>query len=313
MEPIKRRRFIKTLAGSSALIGLGGLPLSALSKRDLVQLTILHTNDIHSHIDPFPDNDPKYPGLGNATRKAAVLKKIRLEQQNVLLFDAGDMLQGSPYFNLYKGEVEFKLMSSMGYDAVTIGNHEFDNGLEAFAKIIQHANFPFISSNYDFTNTPMEGKTIPYKVFEKQGIKIGVFGLGIELEGLVNKRMYGNTVYLDPVQKAAEMSHLLKIEKKCDLVICLSHLGYRYNSKKICDHVLALKSKNIDLIIGGHTHTNFKEPLRYKNSDGKEIIICQAGCYGVKMGRLDYIFDKKLKKNGAEGHTIKLINNTSRI
>ena len=313
MKEISRRDFLKGLSGTAAYLSLVGIPIEAIAKKELINLIILHSNDIHSHIDPFPDNDPKYPGLGGAARKAAAIKKIRNENKNVLLFDAGDMLQGSPYYNMYKGELEFKMMTEMGYDGATVGNHEFDNGLEQLAEQIVHANFPLISSNYDFTNTPMEGKTIPYKVYEKEGLKVGVFGLGIELEGLVNKKMYGNTKYLDPVTKSAEMSYLLKKEKTCDLVICLSHLGYRYESNKICDHSLALRSKNIDLIIGGHTHTKLDKPIEYKNSDGKDILVCQAGCYGVRMGRIDYVIKKKLKQNLEKGSTIKIVNNPSQI
>ena len=231
----------------------------------------------------------------------------------MLLFDAGDMLQGSPYYNMYKGEVEFKVMSDMGYDGVTIGNHEFDNGLDQLAEQMVHAKFPFISSNYDFTNTPLEGKTLRHKIYEKGGVKIGVFGLGIELEGLVNKKMFGNTKFNDPIATAAEMSFLLKHEKKCDMVICLSHLGYRYNSKKISDHVIAKKSKNIDLIIGGHTHTYLDKPITYTNSDGKDVIVCQAGCYGIRIGRLDYEIEKKIQRDGSHTGRVKILNKTRHI
>ncbi|MBL4752978.1 MAG: metallophosphatase, partial [Flavobacteriales bacterium] len=290
-----------------------GLPLNAFAKKEIIKLTILHSNDIHSHIDTYPDNDPKYPGLGGAARKAAAINKIRKSQEHVLLFDAGDMLQGSPYYNMYKGEVEFKVMSDMGYDGVTIGNHEFDNGLDQLAEQMVHAKFPFISSNYDFTNTPLEGKTLRHKIYEKGGVKIGVFGLGIELEGLVNKKMFGNTKFNDPIATAAEMSFLLKHEKKCDMVICLSHLGYRYNSKKISDHVIAKKSKNIDLIIGGHTHTYLDKPITYTNSDGKDVIVCQAGCYGIRIGRLDYEIEKKIQRDGSHTGRVKILNKTRHI
>ena len=308
-----RRRFIKTIAGTAAYFSIAGVGIGALAKNDFVRITILHTNDVHSHIDPFPDSDPKYAGLGGVARRAAVIKKIRSQVQNVLLFDSGDIFQGSPYFNMYGGELEFKLMSEMGYDAATIGNHEFDNGLKGLEKQLPHANFPFINSNYDFSGTIMNGKTISYKIFIKDGIKIGVFGLGIELEGLVGKKEYGNTIYTDPQQKAAEMAYLLKKEKKCDMVICLSHLGYRYDSDKISDHILAKKSKNIDLIIGGHTHTFIDKPFRYRNSDDEEIIICQVGWAGIKLGRIDYYFEKKSTKKIVESHTIIISNNTSRI
>ena len=144
-------------------------------------------------------------------------------------------------------------------------------------------------------------------------MKIGVFGLGIKLDGLVNKKMYGNTKYNDPMATAAEMSYLLKKEKKCDMVICLSHLGYRYNSKKISDHVIAIRSKNIDLIIGGHTHTNLDKPIAYQNSDGKEVLVCQAGCCGIRIGRLDYEIKKKILLDGSQTSRIKILNKTSHI
>jgi len=310
---INRRGFIKTAAGVSGYLAAVGLPLEALAKKETVRLTILHSNDIHSHIDKYPDNDPKYPGLGGATRKAAAIKKIRESEDHVLLFDAGDMLQGSPYYNMYKGEVEFKVMSEMGYSGATIGNHEFDNGLEQLSQQMVHANFPFISSNYDFTGTPLEGKTLRYKIYEKGGAKIGVFGLGIELDGLVNKKMYGNTKYNDPMATAAEMSYFLRKTKKCDMVVCLSHLGYRYNSKKISDHIIAIKSKNIDLIIGGHTHTYLDKPISYRNSDGKDVLVCQAGCYGIRIGRLDYAIEKKIIRDGSQISRIKYLNKTSHI
>lgn len=302
-----RRDFIKkSLAGGAALLGLG-IPLKAFArKEDIIRITILHTNDTHSRIDPFPDNDPKYPGMGGTARRAAVIKKIRSEEENVLLLDSGDFFQGTPYFNLYGGELELKLMSQMGYDAATIGNHDFDNGVDGLAKQLVHASFPLLSANYDFSGTSLEGKTIPYKIFNKGGVKIGVFGLGIELEGLVDKKLYGKTVYLDPIEKAAEISHLLKQEKKCDLIICLSHLGDRYENNKVSDVVLAKKSKCIDLILGGHTHRFMDKPLTVKNSDDKDVLISQVGFAGIRLGRIDYFFELKTKKKSLETATIKI-------
>lgn len=302
-----RRSFLKkSILGGAGLMAFNAIPNEALAKTDLVKITILHTNDVHSHIDPFPDNDPKYGGLGGVARRAAVIKKIRSEEKNVLLLDAGDIFQGTPYFNMYGGELEFKLMSMMGYDASTIGNHDFDNGLEGLVNQLPHANFPFINCNYDFSDTPMAGKTIPHKIFYKDGIKIGVFGIGIELAGLVDKKMYGNTIYLDPAEKAAKASHYLKFEEKCDLVICLSHLGYKYENKKISDVDLAKQSKNIDLIIGAHTHTFIDIPLEYENSDNKKVLVAQVGWAGIRLGRIDYLFEKKSRKKAAEGYTIKI-------
>ncbi len=302
-----RRSFLKkSIYGGAGMFLLNALPDEALAKTDLVKITILHTNDVHSHVDPFPDNDPKYPGLGGVARRAAIVKKIRSEEKNVLLLDAGDIFQGTPYFNLYGGELEFKLMSMMGYDASTIGNHDFDNGLEGLVNQLPHANFPFINCNYDFSDTPMVGKTIPHKIFIKDDIKIGVFGIGIELHGLVDKKMYGNTIYQNPLEKAAKAAHYLKFEEKCDLIICLSHLGYKYENKKVSDVDLAKQSKNIDLIIGAHTHTFIDIPLEYENSDNKKVLVAQVGWAGIRLGRIDYLFEKRIKKKAVEGHTIKI-------
>lgn len=302
-----RRSFLKKTAWASAgLFAINAIPNDVFAKTDLVKLTILHTNDVHSHIDPFPTNDPKYPELGGAVNRAALIKKIRSEEKNVLLLDSGDVFQGTPYFNMYGGELEFKLMSMMGYDASTIGNHDFDNGLEGLVKQLPHASFPFINNNYDFSDTPMAGKTIPHKIFMKEDVKIGVFGIGIALEGLVEKKMYGNTRYLDPVVKAAEISHYLKMDEKCDLVICLSHLGYSSKGKQINDVELAKQSKNIDLILGAHTHTFLDKPIPYANSDGKEVLVAQVGWAGIRLGRIDYIFEKKSRKKASEGYSIKI-------
>ncbi len=302
-----RRRFLKQLVlGGVGLTALRGYSANTLAASDLVKLTILHTNDVHSHIDPFPINDPKYPGLGGVARRAALIKKIREQEENVLLLDAGDVFQGTPYFNYYGGELEFKLMTQMGYDACTVGNHDFDNGLEGLEKQLPHAGFPFICSNYDFSDTVMYNKTLNYKVFEKGGIKIGVFGLGIELEGLVMKKNYGKTRYLDPINTAAHYAKFLRYDRQCDLVICLSHLGYKYQNKKFSDTDLASISHNIDLIIGGHTHTLLEKPVLTKNAEGKEILIAQVGWAGVYLGRIDYFFEIKKKKNHASGNGIRI-------
>ncbi len=302
-----RRSFLKkSLIGGTGLLAFSAIPNEVFAKTDLVKITILHTNDVHSHIEPFPDNDPKFAGLGGVVRRAALIKKIRSEEKNVLLLDAGDIFQGTPYFNLYGGELEFKLMSMMGYDATTIGNHDFDNGIDGLVKQLPHANFPFINCNYDFSDTAMNGKTIPHKVFIKDGIKIGVFGVGIELDGLVDKKMYGNTIYLNPAEKAAQAAHHLKHEEKCDLVICLSHLGYTSKGGKINDVDLAKQSKNIDLIIGAHTHTFLDTPLEYENSDQKKVLVAQVGWAGIKLGRIDFVFERKTKKKASEGYSIKI-------
>ena len=302
-----RREFLsKTILGGGALVAFSSLPenIFASVNEDFIKLTILHTNDQHSHIEPFPANDPKYPNLGGFARRASIIKKIKSEEKNVLLFDAGDIWQGTPYFNMFGGELEFKLMSEMNYDGATIGNHDLDNGIEGLVKQLPHAKFPFINCNYDFTDTEMSGKTIPYKVFEKEGLKIGVFGLGIELKGLVDKKNYGKTKYLDPIEKSAEYAHLLKKEMKCDLVIAVSHLGDRFEEKKVSDSVIAKQSKNIDLFVSGHTHRFLDKPVAMKNTDGKDVLIVQAGFGGIKLGRVDYYFHRGNMKKSASGSTL---------
>ncbi len=295
---MKRREFIQKTAATTALAGLG-LSFSSFKSSDTKHLTILHTNDVHSYIDPFPVDHPRNANMGGVSRRAAIIENIRQENPNLLLLDAGDIFQGTPYFNYYGGELELKLMSMMKYDLGTMGNHDFDNGIEGFYSQMHHATFDFVTSNYDFNNTVLQGKTKQYKIFNKNGIKVGVFGLGIELAGLVDRKNYKETKYLNPIEIAQDLSRVLKYEQKCDLVICLSHLGYKYKDEqdKISDVKLATLTKDIDLIIGGHTHTFLDKPTVLKNSEGKEVIVNQAGCYGINMGRIDFYFDNDKSKS----------------
>lgn len=301
-----RRDFLKQIAGGAALAGLSWDPIEVLARNEMEKITILHTNDVHSRIDPFPSNDPKWAGLGGVARRSALIRKIRAEVKNVLLLDSGDFFQGTPYFNIYGGEVELKMMSEMGYDAATLGNHDFDHGVDELARQLTHASFPIINSNYDFSDSPLDLKTVRSKIFVKAGIKIGVFGLGIELNGLVDSKLCANTRYNDPIEKAAFYAHHLKQEMKCDIVICLSHLGYRYNEEKISDQVLAKQSLNIDLILGGHTHTFLDQPVRFRNRHGKEILIAQVGWGGIKLGRIDFYVQKNSRRKEAIGSTVKV-------
>jgi 5'-nucleotidase len=289
---MKRRNFIQQTVSSSAFLSLSGLKLSSFSTKKTKKITILHTNDTHSHIDPFPANHPKNPGMGGAARRANAIQKIRQEEENVLLLDAGDIFQGTPYFNYYGGELEFKLMSMMQYDVATMGNHDFDNGIDGFYAQLPHAKFEFVSANYDFKNTILDGIVKPYKIIKKDGIKIGIFGLGVELNGLVDKKLYKETKYLNPIEVADEMTQILKAQEKCDLVICLSHLGFKYTNdpEKVCDVLLAQKTKHIDLIIGGHTHTFLDKPIVETNREGQPVLINQVGCFGINLGRIDFYF-----------------------
>ena len=294
---MKRRDFIQNTAAATAFVGLGGLSSLSFKSACEKHITILHTNDVHSHIEAFGPEEGRNANMGGVARRATLIEKIRNENPHTLLLDAGDIFQGTPYFNFYGGELEFKLMSKLKYDASTIGNHDFDNGIDGLHAQLPHANFDFICSNYDFSNTVLEGKTKPYRIIEKDGVKIGIFGLGIELQGLVNKQLYKETKYLDPLEIATDMSATLKNEQNCDLVICLSHLGYKYDNPKISDIKIAEKTENIDLIIGGHTHTFLDEPTVVKNKAGKNVLVNQVGCYGLYLGRIDFFLDSNKNVN----------------
>jgi len=296
-----RREFIKRATLGAAVLSV--IPTKVFSSSsELKKLTILHTNDMHSHIHPFTSGRNK--GVGGMAQRATIIKQIREEGNQVLLLDAGDIFQGTPYFNVYGGELEFKLMSEMKYDASTIGNHDFDNGLDGLVSQLTHAKFPFIVSNYDFSNTEMEGKHLKYKVFNKSGIKVGVFGIGIELEGLVPKKLYGNTLHQNPIEKSNYYANYLKESLGCNLVICLSHLGFKYKTNKVSDKVLASQTKNIDLIIGGHTHTFLNKPVIVENLEKKKVQIAQVGWAGINIGRIDYYFNQKLCVKKVDGNSI---------
>lgn len=301
---INRRTFLKNSAlAGSAIMASSMVPVSLIASTQTDYLTILHTNDVHSRLDPFPMDGSKNAGMGGVAARAALIEKIRKQVPNVLLLDAGDIFQGTPYFNLYKGEPEIKAMSMMGYDASTMGNHDFDAGLENFAYQLHHANFPIIICNYGFSETAMENKFIPYKIFKKGNIKIGVLGVGIELQGLVPDNLYEKTVYLSPVEKANETADYLK-KQGCDMIICLSHLGDKYDNDKVSDEILAQECYDIDLIIGGHTHRFFSTPKVYRNKKGNDTIVNQVGWAGIQLGRLDYGFVRSGKKNLIKSHTV---------
>lgn len=307
-----RRKFIaqSAMAAGSLLLGAQHVQAAGITAGSARRLTILHTNDTHSRLDPFPMDGSRNEGRGGVAARAALIDHVRREEAQVLLLDAGDIFQGTPYFNIYKGEPEIKAMRAMGYDAVTIGNHDFDGGIENLAtQIRSHGRFETIVSNYDFSGTPMEPVAVPYKIFRKGGIKVGVLGVGIELNGLVPQNLYGATRYLDPVQKANETAALLRREN-CDLVICLSHLGYRYNSNKVSDQVLAKETENIDLIIGGHTHTFLEQPEKVRNKAGSDVVINQVGWAGLQLGRLDYDFERNRDKRVIRTNTISITKKT---
>jgi len=302
-----RRKFItQSLLASGALLTSGASFAGMNDPFEVKKLTILHTNDVHSRLEPFPMDGSKNQGLGGVAARTGLISKIREEAAHVLLLDAGDIFQGTPFFNLYKGEPEIKAMTAMGYDAATMGNHDFDAGLENFASQLQHANFPIVLCNYDFTDTPMEFKYQPYKIIKKGKLKIGITGVGIEMKGLVPDVLAGNTKYLDPIENANKTAYKLKKDHGCDMVICLSHLGYKYKEgqNKMCDIILAKESENIDLILGGHTHTFMEAPQNLKNKNGSDILINQVGWAGIVLGRLDFEFSRIRGKNLSKSHTV---------
>lgn len=289
---MKRRDFVEILSIASLATSFGKFTYADILNGDIHKLTLLHTNDWHSRIEAFPMDGSRNQGLGGAAKRAAMIKKIREEETDVLLFDSGDIFQGTPYFNFYSGELEIKLMNQMKYDAATIGNHDFDAGIENLGDKMGMASFDFLNANYEFQEKSLSEQVKAYRVFEKGNIRVGVFGLGIELDGLVPENLHGNTHYHDPVQKANQIADHLRKEEKCDLVVCLSHLGYSYRSDKVSDRVIAKESTNIDIILGGHTHTFMKEAAYENNKYGKAVLINQVGWAGILLGRIDIYFEK---------------------
>ncbi|NNE77345.1 MAG: bifunctional metallophosphatase/5'-nucleotidase [Pricia sp.] len=289
---MERRKFIKNVSASGILLGVGGISLGSCARDAKKHITILHTNDVHSHIDPFPENHSDYRNLGGLARRATLVENIRNENPNTLLFDAGDIFQGTPYFNFYGGELEFKLMSKVKYNAATIGNHDFDNGIEGLFAQLPHAKFKLLSANYDFSNTIMDGYVKPYEIYTVDTIKIGVFGLGIQLDGLVTKKLYKETRYLHPYEIAQDMERILHEKEQCDLIICISHIGYDYETQnKPNDLELASNLYHTNLIIGGHTHTFLDQPSIVTNRSGQKTLVNQVGCFGLRLGRIDFYFD----------------------
>jgi len=252
-------------------------------------ITILHTNDVHSQIDPLPAND-KYAGKGGVARRATLVKRIRAENPNTLLVDAGDAFQGTPYFNLYRGEVEYKAMSAIGYDTVTLGNHDFDNGIDALASAMKFANFDFVSTNYDVRGTAIEQRVKPYVVRELSGVRVGLFGLGINLAGLNAPETFKGLKYLDPVRMARGVVKLLRERENCAMVICMSHMGYYPEPKagEFGDTQLVAQVDGIDFIASGHTHTFMERPVFARQPSGKDTVIFQVGKSGIYVGRVDF-------------------------
>ena len=285
---ITRREFLRNTsflaAGSLLPLGVTSASTGWSSSDDI---TILYTNDTHSRLDPFPENSKEFPGLGGIARRASLVKKIRSAQKNVLLLDAGDVFHGTKWFEVYGGGVDFKLMTEMNYDAMAIGNHEFDRGPEGFADAAGQAGFPFLAANYIVRNTPMAPFVQRQIVKEFDGFKIGIFGLGIGFDGVIDRSLTGSVRAADPIRNADQITRYLKDSLRCDYIICLSHLGYHYSDSRVDDYDIAKAVDDIDLIIGGHTHTFLETPTVIHKESGKSVYITQMGYGGVRLGRID--------------------------
>jgi len=291
---MRRRRFLKTAARTAAgAAGASLLPVRAFASRpavDDIRLVILHTNDTHSRIDPFPEGSGRNEGQGGAARRATLIHRIRDQNAHVLLLDSGDIFQGTPYFNLFGGEIEMKVMSQMGYDVATIGNHDFDNGTEGLVRMLPHASFEFVSANYDITDSGLAARVKPYTIRELGGLKVGIFGLGIDFYRLVVADLHQGVSYSDPIGAARRTSEDLR-QQGCHLVICLSHLGYRYSSDRPSDTDLANLVPEVDLILGGHTHTFMDSPDIYRAGETGLTVVNQVGFAGIRLGRIDVTFE----------------------
>lgn len=281
---MERRLFLQQTGVIAGAAMIAPSLMSAKKKQD--KLVILHTNDTHSNIDPFPVNHPKFPNMGGVSRRASLIQSIRDQEENVLLLDAGDIFQGTPYFNKFKGVLEMKAMAAMNYDIVTLGNHDFDIGMDAYKSALSHASFQVVNANYELSSTPLSEVVKPYTIIKKAGFKIGIFGLGVNLQGLVPVESWKGLTYQDPIQAAQKQADTLR-KQGCDVVICLSHLGFEYKTNQVSDKVLAASTSGIDVIIGGHTHTFLEEIQEFKNKEGKAVFVNQVGYGGLKLGRID--------------------------
>ncbi len=274
------------------IIFMALLSVVSVGAKTKKQLVVLHTNDVHSCIMPLNENldNKDIAGRGGFIRRVNMIKEQRALHPDLLFFDSGDFSQGSGYYTLFKGDVEIGLMNQMGYDAATIGNHEFDFGLDNMARIFSKANFPIVCSNYDFTGTPCEGLVKDYITINRNGLKIGVFGLGAPLKGLVANPNCEGVKFLDPAETAKKYIKLLRKQEKCDVVICLSHLGWEISDYP--DQQFIREIDGCDLVLGGHTHT-YMPTLEYApDKTGKMIPDDQNGKHGVFIGKLVLTFQK---------------------
>lgn len=279
-----RRNFLKGLLATAVLT-----PVAHAASEETI--TILHTNDTHSHLEPFPAGT-RNEGMGGAARRAAYVRSVKQHNPHTLLIDAGDFFQGTPFFNFYRGELEIKAMSAIGYDVVTLGNHDFDNGVDALVSALKYAKFDVVCSNYDFGNTPLKDIVKPYVVKQMGRLKVGVFGLGISFVGLVVDEKHKGVTYHDPIDSARRVVQVLREKERVDLVVAASHLGTKYEKEpeRVSDLKVVEQVPGIDFIAGGHTHSFMKKPEVHKGADGREALLFQVGFGGINVGRVDFKF-----------------------
>jgi 5'-nucleotidase len=284
-EPMSsRRKFLKQLAMTGAVLPVIPEVLGAAARAESV--LVMHTNDFHSRMDPFPEKHPKFGGQGGIAKLSTLIHGVRQENKQTLLLDCGDIFQGTPYFNVFGGVAEIQWMNQAGYDASTLGNHDFDNGVEKLASVLGHAQFPVVNCNYRFSGTALESIIKPWIVKQVGRKRIGITGAGINPEGLILDRLCKGIVYQDPVKAVQTAVDTLKSRERCDAVIVLSHLGYSYEGPQIDDKKLAAATHGIDLILGGHTHTFLEQAEPVRNAKGKTVHVNQAGWAGLKLGRV---------------------------
>ena len=322
---MNRRDFVRALgAGSAAAAGLASgasrasalflpsaagfappppcspAPYGPLSRGGAPTLVVLHTNDTHSRLDPFPMDGGPFAGRGGAARRATLVRRIRDANEHVLLLDAGDIFQGTPYFNFFDGEPEFRVMTEMGYDAATLGNHDFDNGVDGLVSMLPHAGFDFVCANYDIRNPALAERVAPSVVREFDGVKVGIFGLGIAFRRLVLPALHEGVRYRDPVAAARSTARELR-GSGCAFVICLSHLGYAYDDpRRPSDRTVAAAVPEIDLILGGHTHTFMEEAESFDHGQADFTLVNQVGWGGMRLGRIDVAFGDGGRASGWE-------------
>lgn len=291
---ISRRDFLKSLAVLGTVSAFAG-PDYLFDKKSVIH--IFHTNDVHSHIEPFPKDDKRFAGMGGYAKRETLLKQMRKRYGNILLFDAGDVFQGTPYFNYFEGKLDYELMSKLGYNAATLGNHDFDNGTDKLCEALKYAKFPIVCSNLEITHPILRKKVKRHEIFVRKGKKIGVFGLIVDFKGLVTEDNHAGVKYLDPVPVAKESVSLLRDKLGCHAVICISHLGISAYRSDIGDVELAEQVSGIDVIIGGHSHTFLDGGLNVSSKDGWDTLIVQAGFGGIRLGHVVLDFKgKELQK-----------------